>query len=181
MHRLKKKNGTPYTPSLLSFVYPLPFALLALFHFFAGAPPRNPLGQTVFLFFFFSPFSTRKSLSRGFSPVFHRRRSPFLLEPKCCALPPRLVVDFQLKPEIRSNIRSRPRGEQFDAWEPSVRFDCFREFFLLRSAYTKGGADKRRVGETVILKATVFVLETFETSHMFCILPLNTICCKLIS
>lgn len=123
----KEKNETPYTPSLLSFVYPLSSTLLAFFHLFARAPPRNPLGQTVFLFF--SPFSTRKSLSRAFSPVFHRRRSPFLPGPKCCALPPRLVVDFQLKPEIRSNIRSRPRGEQLDAWELSVRFDWFREFF----------------------------------------------------
>lgn len=101
----KEKREHRIQPSLLSSLrLPPPFSAACLFSPLQGAlaPPRNPLGPTVFFFFLFFALLHPKIFVSGIL-----RRSPFLPGPKCCALPPRRVVDFQLKPEIRSNIRSR--------------------------------------------------------------------------
>jgi len=102
------KNGTPCSlPSF--FVFPPPFALFALFTF-AGS-----LGSTLESVradsFFSRPSPLPKNLCLGLAAFFDHRSfssSLFLLVRQIAALFLRHVVDFQLKPEIRSNIRSWP-------------------------------------------------------------------------
>lgn len=90
---------------LLRFLSPL--AALALFTF-ARTPRSTP--ESVRADSFFSPLFSTQNLCLGLrSPVFLRRSfyslSLFSFSDQATFLLLRHVVDFQLKPEIRSNIR----------------------------------------------------------------------------